>query len=109
MLPQLTNIPSRRVRLALALALMFPVVMQTARAGTPDWKRYLVLPLDSAEARQVRIWVPVAHRNPCAVTIAIMNRQGDTLRHFVTALMRRGYYNFYWDKKDDSGRFVSPG
>ncbi len=66
-------------------------------------------PADSAEAERVRIWLPVERQSRCRVTIDILNDSNRVIRHLVDRLMSHGYYNFYWDKKDDSGRFVKTG
>ncbi|MEA2031743.1 MAG: FlgD immunoglobulin-like domain containing protein [candidate division Zixibacteria bacterium] len=68
-----------------------------------------IRPPDSVEAERVRIWVPVEKTSRCRVRINIMDSTGDTVRHFVNFLPNPGYYNFYWDKKDDSGRRVPAG
>ena len=64
---------------------------------------------DSAEAERVRIWLPIERQSRCRVTIDILNDSNRVIRHLVDRLMSHGYYNFYWDKKDDSGRFVKTG
>lgn len=66
-------------------------------------------PADSAEAERVRIWLPIERQSRCRITIDILNDSNRVIRHLVDRLMSRGYYNFYWDKKDDSGRFVKTG
>jgi hypothetical protein len=66
-------------------------------------------PADSAEAERVRIWLPIERQSRCRVTIDILNDSNQIVRHLVDQLMSPGYYNFYWDKKDDSGRFVKAG
>lgn len=68
-----------------------------------------IKPPDSAEAERVRIWVPVETTNGCRVKINIMDTTGDTVRHLINWLAAPGYYNFYWDKRDDSGLRVEPG
>lgn len=66
-------------------------------------------PTDSAEAERVRIWLPVHRQSRCRVTVDILNDSNQVIRHLVDRLMSGGYYNFYWDKKDDSGGYVKPG
>ncbi len=68
-----------------------------------------VKPPDSAEAERVRIWVPVETTSKCRHQINIMDSTGDTVRHLIDWLPSPGYYNFYWDKRDDSGLRVEPG
>lgn len=66
-------------------------------------------PIDSAEANRVQIWFPVERDQNCRVTVEVIDDSGTVVRHLFDELLRRGYYNLYWDKKDDSGRFVAPG
>jgi flagellar hook assembly protein FlgD len=66
-------------------------------------------PADSAEAERVRIWVPIQRQSRCRLTIDILNDSNRVIRHLVDRLISEGYYNFYWDKKDDSGMIVKPG
>jgi len=66
-------------------------------------------PLDDAEAERVRIWFPVELRGKCRVTIDIADSTGTVVRHLVNYLAPKGYHNFYWDKRDDSGRIVPAG
>lgn len=66
-------------------------------------------PADSAEAERVRIWVPIHRQSRCRVTVDILNDSNSVVCHLADRLMSQGYYNFYWDKKDDSGEFVRPG
>jgi len=66
-------------------------------------------PLDTAEARRVRIWFPIENHNFCQVTVNILNKSNRVICHLIKRQFFRGYYNLYWDKKDDSGRFVEEG
>ncbi len=67
------------------------------------------IPPDTAEARRVRIWVPQEMQGACRLTVDIYNDSGQVIRHLVNALIQPSYYNFYWDKRDDSGHRVPPG
>lgn len=80
-----------------------------AHGGRPTRVDLTTPPVDSAEAERVRIWVPVEQRSRCHVTIDILNDSNRVIRHLVDRSMSRGYYNFYWDKKDDSGKFIEQG
>ena len=80
-----------------------------AHGGRPTRVDLTTPPADSAEAERVRIWVPVEQRSRCHVTIDILNDSNRVIRHLVDRSMSRGYYNFYWDKKDDSGKFIEQG
>ena len=66
-------------------------------------------PSDSAEAERVRIWVPIYRQSRCRLTIDILDDSDKVVRRLVDRLMGRGFHNFYWDKKDDTGAFVPPG
>ena len=77
-----------------------------AHSGRQSHADMTTPPADSAEAERVRIWLPIERQSRCRVTIDILNDSNQVIRHLVDQLMSRGYYNFYWDKKDDSERFV---
>ncbi len=66
-------------------------------------------PQDSAEAERVRIWIPVERDSKCRVDIKIVDDSGRVVRHLLNYRPSRGYYNYYWDKRDDSGKRVPPG
>ena len=74
-----------------------------------DLKQLLTPPADTADAENVRIWLPKERHSSCRVTIDIYNDLNATVRHLLNEVLPWGYYNFYWDKKDDSGRFVPEG
>lgn len=76
---------------------------------TQSVRELMIVPPDSAEAERVRIWVPQERSNRCRVTVDILDRAGQVVRHLVNSLLYQDYYNFYWDKKDDSGRYVDSG
>lgn len=80
-----------------------------AHGGSQSRADITTPPADSAEAERVRIWLPIERQSRCRVTIGILNDSNQVIRHLVDLLMSSGYYNFYWDKKDDSGRFVKVG
>lgn len=66
-------------------------------------------PADTIEKKNVRIWIPVERSSQCYLRINIINRKSQVIRHLVDLMAGPGYYNFYWDKKDDSGAFVEAG
>ncbi len=66
-------------------------------------------PDDPEEAERVRIWLPAERVSRCRVTIELVDDRGRVVRHLLDLPLPSGYYNFYWDKKDDSGHFVEPG
>ena len=81
------------------------------KSGAVDtlFKKLTKPPVDSAEAERVRIWVPLERQTLRRVKIDILNDSNQVIRHLVDKPLPYGYFNYYWDKKDDSGRFVSPG
>ncbi len=81
----------------------------TAGSRGPSRDNLTTPPLDSAEAERVRIWLPIERHSNCRVTIDILGDSAQVIRRLVDRLFSYGYYNFYWDKKDDSGEFVTPG
>lgn len=66
-------------------------------------------PADTIDAERVRIWLPLERGGNCRVRINILDSLNHTIRSLVNRLMYGGYYNFYWNKRDDHGRFVKPG
>ena len=98
-------------RVAGLMVLLWMVAGPAWSAGkkSEDWRWLTMPPVDSAEAKRVRIWLPIEHQNPCRVNVIIFGRRGDTVRWLLSQPLRLGYYNIYWDKRDDSGRFVRQG
>ncbi|MBU0982670.1 MAG: hypothetical protein KKA42_02285 [candidate division Zixibacteria bacterium] len=74
-----------------------------------DWKDLSVQPVDSAEAERTRIWLAQEQDNVCRMIVLIYDGRGRLVRNFLNLPLTPGYYNLYWDKKDDSGRLVEPG
>ena len=66
-------------------------------------------PEDTVDAERVRIWFPVETTGKCRLDITIFNKAGKEVRHLINFLAKPGYYNFYWDKKDNSDSFVQSG
>lgn len=66
-------------------------------------------PADTIDAERVRIWLPIERGSNCRVRINILDSLNHTIRSLVNRLMSGGYYNFYWNKRDNHGRFVKPG
>lgn len=110
-----THIARRRLfgEAAVALLVFLAMVADPATAAEEvhriDFRQLQQPPDDSAEARNLRIWVPVEHRQKCWVTVQIRDHSGRIVRHLLEKLLGRGYYNLYWDKRDDSGNLVEPG
>lgn len=66
-------------------------------------------PEDSVDAENLRIWIPIEKSSSCRVMIDIFDQKGKIIRQLVNSLLGKGYYNYYWDKRDDDGEFVEPG
>ena len=96
--------------LLLTLAMTFTVAPSAGGDTSSKALADLITPPeDPEEAQRVRIWLPVERSSRCRVTIELIDDRGRGVRHLLDLPLSSGYYNFYWDKKDDSGRFVEPG
>ncbi len=73
------------------------------------YEELISIPKDPDEAQRVRVWLGLTREANCRVTVDIFDRQGNPVRQLMSRLMKAGYYNLYWDKKDDSGRYVDDG
>ena len=90
----------------LVTLLLSSVLTTWAGQSAEDLK---IRPLDTTDAENVRVWLSLERSNTCRVNVTIVNQAADTVRHFFSDMLSPGYYNYYWDKKDDSGQFVDPG
>lgn len=66
-------------------------------------------PFDTADAERVRIWLPIERGGQGRVRINILDSLNHIVRRLVDRPLPSGYYNLYWNKKDDQGRFVGEG
>ncbi len=111
-LDNLYNVFRRKSTACIAVAFAF-ILLSTgfspAMASERSFEGLTTPPADSAEAERVRIWLPIERQSRCRVTIDILNDSNRVIRHLVDRLMSPSYYNYYWDKMDDSGSFVEPG
>jgi flagellar hook assembly protein FlgD len=96
-------------KVSLILVVISAVMIPGSASAAQSMKQLMTRPLDTLEAERVRIWIPVERRNACQLTVNISDSSGDVIRHLVDQLVGYGYYNFYWDKKNDNGEFVEPG
>lgn len=90
----------------LSIMLLMPVLAWAQPAGD---RLLTTPPLDTADAERIRIWVPVERSSKCRMDVDIYDDSGKVIRQLVDDLFGRGYYNFWWDKKDDSGNWVDEG
>lgn len=89
--------------------IVFLFIFVPAAHSGQTMKEIMTPPADSADLENLRIWVPVERKSSCRMTVDIMNSNGEVIRHLVDALVPPGYYNFYWDKRNDSGRYAFVG
>ncbi|HOD65194.1 MAG TPA: FlgD immunoglobulin-like domain containing protein [candidate division Zixibacteria bacterium] len=68
-----------------------------------------VPPADSAEAERLRIWAAAEGTSRCRMIVEVVDSANRVVRRLVDFLAAPGYYNFYWDKRDDSGLRVPEG
>jgi len=69
----------------------------------------MVIPTDTAAAQDLRIWVPIEKGQRTEIKIDIFDSKHRLVRQFFDWKLPMGYHNFYWDKINDSGNFVSEG
>ncbi|MEA3296391.1 MAG: hypothetical protein U9R56_00830 [candidate division Zixibacteria bacterium] len=86
-----------------------PVSGEKTGSTMGEYKKLKIPPEDSAEAERVRIWVPLERQSIRRVRINILNDSNRVIRHLIDKPLPYGYFNYYWDKMDDSGQFVQPG
>lgn len=84
-------------------------IPEIGQAADTAWTNLTTPPFDSADAKNCRIWHQVKHSQPCRVSADILDKNGNRTRALFSKLLTAGYYNFYWNKRDDSGRFVEAG
>lgn len=89
----------------LILLISLCIVQSTISA---TFKELQVIPYDTTNAQSMKIWFPVRAEN-CDVKLSILDQNYKQVRLLIKQSIRNGYYNIYWDKKDDSGRFVQEG
>ncbi|MCK4460769.1 MAG: hypothetical protein KAW46_03140, partial [candidate division Zixibacteria bacterium] len=58
-------------------------------------------PFDTVDAERVRIWLPIERGGRCRVRINILDSLNHVVRRLVDRPLTSGYYNFYWNKKDN--------
>ena len=91
----------------LSLAIIFTFLFYDLKAQ--NLKDITEPPADSADAENLRIWYSIERPSRCRMDISITDMKRTPVRTLLDQPMGKGYYNFYWDKKDDSGRYVEPG
>ncbi len=101
------------MRLAITIAIVFTCAVSSVLSGKPmgkrEWERLSRPPHDSVQARDTRIWFGPQYQGKCRTQIEILDSSKSVVRHITDEMLGKGYYNLYWDKKDDSGQFVPKG
>ena len=90
----------------LTIILLSLIIAQTS-FGT-SFKELQEPPHDSLNAKKMKIWFPVKMEQ-CQVHIRILDSKMKHVRELVNKSIKKGYYNIFWDKKDDSGNYVLEG
>lgn len=84
------------------------ILLFISSVSAESFKELQVIPKDSLNAETMKIWIPV-ESDVCQVTVKILDKENNLVRMLVDRRVRQGYYNIFWDKKDDSGEFVDAG
>jgi len=96
------------MRSVLLVTVLFLLVGQAANTQTV-FREIQRPPYDTADARAMRIWVPAEIDGRHMLKVELTDGSNKVVRTLVNRLLKRGYYNFYWDKRDDSGQLVEAG
>ena len=108
LLPELDLCKMKMLKPILVLAIV-ACVAGPSRSQEYSLRTLMMVPPDTAEAQRVRIWIPIEHSASCKVTVGIVDSTGRPVRDIFEHTLAPGYYNLYWDKKDDSGAYVDSG
>lgn len=99
----------RRIQKPIHLLILFFFLRTGISEAGQTWESLITPPVDSIDAVNVRIWLPIDHSHLCLVTISIVDSSGSKVRLLLSEPLKKDYYNFFWDKRDDSGKFVVEG
>ncbi len=95
-----------------SLMILTTIVLLTAvlsATASPLLEALRQTPADTLDANRLRVWIPVEGSSRCRMVVHIKDSTGQVVRNLLDELLTRGYHNFYWDKRDDSGRYVGAG
>lgn len=93
-----------------AICLFFVSAAHSQNHPVPiEVERLTERPFDTLDADRMRVWVPVEGAYTCRVDVHILDSAGQEVCYFLNSMLQKGYYNFYWDKKDSLGNWVPPG
>jgi len=109
MFPKIKSLASVVFAIGIILAIYGESPANDFRYYGQTYKNLTTIPEDSVEADNVRIWIPLERRRTCEVEVFLLDEIGNIIRTLFIGDMPKGYYNFYWDKRNDLGRFVKPG
>lgn len=84
------------------------VTIHSTQAQT-ELSKMSVAPEDSVQAENLRVWLAQEETVVCRFEVKIFDMDGNMVRLMLNRLMSPGYYNLYWDRRDDSGRWVPEG
>ena len=79
-----------------------------ASVSAETFRELQEIPKDSINAETMKIWIPV-ESDVCQVTVKILDKENNLIKMLLDRNIRQGYYNIFWDKKDDSGNYVDTG
>jgi len=112
-MPQLSSLRWRNAETVIrifGLAGVLIIIIAVSGANSKQTlKEKMTPPADSVSRENLRIWVPIERTSSCRLSVDILDSAGLVLRHFIDYVAQPGYYNLYWDKRDDSDKFVEPG
>ena len=86
--------------------LIFTILLIPRLSSAQSFHDLRQIPRDTLTAQQSKIWIPVEFKS-CSVTVKILDNENNLIRNLVSQKLYQGYYNIYWDKKNDSGLFVT--
>ncbi len=111
-MPELSPISKRNSQVVSRIFGLAGLIFVMAISGADSkqtLKQKMIPPEDSVARENLRIWLPIERPNPCRLTVDILDSAGMVVRHFIDYVAQPGYYNLYWDKRDDSEKFVESG
>ncbi len=94
--------------LNLCLTVAFTLVPAIAYGGQ-TWDEMIIVPEDAARAQNVRVWLAQEQAQSCTLKVEIVDSTGTPIRLLLDREIRPGYFNLYWDRRDDAGNFVPTG
>ncbi len=103
-----TEMFSLNMRRAVWLGLLFLSAVSSVHSEQ-SLKQKMTPPADLSQLTNLRIWAPAERDSACRLVVHILDSSGQVIRHLVDYISPPGPYNFYWNKRNDSGALVEPG